>query len=308
MDVSVVGPLCAFGSSVTWAIASAQYSRLAWHYSVFTINFSRAMIALPLFIAAAFTLNGGISEGLATYQAIHWSNIGWFFLGMLSSYGVGDSFFFLSSRSLGVPSALAIASCYPLWTVLAGHFFGHHQINLDQLTGLFITLSGLVIVVLNIPQKQESSSRKPTASWGGIALALVSSFAWASNSYSIAMGSVGLSPWAGNTIRMTISLLICGLGGRFFAPSSPVYVPTQTLKSLWWLFAIEAFGGSACYFYGLSHSTLAIGSTLSSLSPVLVVPIAWVLRIEKFSFLRTTGVSLVVLGIWWLLTHSPAPH
>ena len=226
---------------------------------------------------------------------------------MLSSYGVGDSFFFLSSRSLGVPSALAIASCYPLWTVLAGHFIGHQEINFDQLIGLLVTLVGLIIVVLNIPQKSANSSKKAGTSWGGIGLALISSFAWASNSYSVAMGSIGLSPWAGNTVRMVISLFICGFGGRFFATSSPIFIPTQTLKGLWWLFAIEAFGGSTCYFYGLSHSSLAIGSTLSSLSPVLVVPIAWMLRLEKFSLPRTTGVTLVVVGIWWLLTHSP-PH
>lgn len=260
-------------------------------------------MGLPLFILAAFTLSGGPAQTLDGYLAIRPFHIGWFTIGMLASYGLGDSLFIWSSRSLGVPGALAIASCYPLWTVLAGHLFGNQEISSQQLLGLLITLAGLVLVVLNIPGKVKGSTG-PHLSPIGIILALVTSFAWAANSYAVSIAGTDINPWAGNTVRMTLSLLFCGVVGRIFASHSPLFIPVPQIRKFWWVFVIEAFGGSACYFYGMSHSPLAVGSTLSSLSPVLAVPVALILKLEKFSAARTFGVSLVVLGLWLLISNT----
>src|ERR1051326_5646724 len=93
LAVSSLGPLCAFGSSVTWAIGSAVYSRLSDRYSAFSVNFARALIALPLFILATFWIKGGWASGIAEYQTLRLSHWGWFTLSMIASYGLGDTLF-----------------------------------------------------------------------------------------------------------------------------------------------------------------------------------------------------------------------
>jgi drug/metabolite transporter (DMT)-like permease len=73
-----------------------------------------------------------------------------------------------------------------------------------------------------------------------------------------------------------------------------------------WVFFLETCLGSFFYIYGLSHSPLAVASTLTSLAPVLSVPVAIVLGLERFSFVRTLGICLVVLGLCFLVGGSAA--
>ena len=62
MNAEWLGPLCAFGSSVTWTVGSEGYSRIARRHNAFAVNFARACFALPLFVIAAFAMSGSFSN------------------------------------------------------------------------------------------------------------------------------------------------------------------------------------------------------------------------------------------------------
>jgi drug/metabolite transporter (DMT)-like permease len=49
--------------------------------------------------------------------------------------------------------------------------------------------------------------------------------------------------------------------------------------------------------YGLTHTSLVVGNTLSALAPVLSVPVSVALKLEKFSWIRTLAVLTVVVGL-----------
>lgn len=303
-SVAFLGPLCAFFSSVTWAVGSAGYSKISRQYSPFAVNFTRALIALPLFVLSAFIVSGGLVEGIANYSKVRWSHWGWFTLSMFSSYGLGDTLFLWSTRSLGVPGALAIGSCFPIWTVLAGYLVYHEDVSLIKLLGLGISVFGAIVVILNGPQGLKNS-RDPVSQqefpWGGFLLAVATSFMWATNSFSVARGGADLIAPVGNTVRMIMALVLSAGFSRIFVPGTSLVLPHgQVLKS-WWIFVLEAFGGSYLYMFGLAHSSLAVGSTLSSLAPVISVPVAILLGLERFSKLRTLGVVIVAFGIWLLV-------
>jgi len=300
MKMAALGPLCAFGSSVTWALSSARYSRLSENYSPPSINFTRAMIGLPLFILSSFVIAGGWDLGLLSFQSVQISHLGWLGLSMVSTYGLGDAFFMLSTRSLGIPGALAIASSFPIWTLLAGYFFGGEPISKVQIVGLFTSVLGVVTVVLNAPNSDQASSERRISATG-VFLALLSSLAWAINTIAVSRGGEGVLPPVANTFRMIFALLVTAVLNPWMTPRSSLLLPKAEWLRWYWLFALDAFAGSYLYMYGLSHSPLAIGSTLSSLAPVLSVPISLLLGTEKFSLYRTLGVGSVVIGIWLLV-------
>ena len=58
---SLLGPLCALGSSLTWALGSSVYARQAGRVGAMEVNFSRAAIASPLFFVVAM-LSGGLAS------------------------------------------------------------------------------------------------------------------------------------------------------------------------------------------------------------------------------------------------------
>jgi drug/metabolite transporter (DMT)-like permease len=321
MLAALLGPACAFGSSVTWAVGTGAYSRLSRRHSAFAVNFTRAAIGLPLFVVATFVLAGGWSAGLAAYGEVSWRHWAWYSAGMVASYGLADALFLMSTASLGVPGALAIASCYPVWTALVGVLFEGEHLVVAQVAGLGLVVAGIVLVVLNGPVEaglSEASDVVPEPrdrSRGdrhafqhgdrrigiGLLLAGATSLLWAGNSYVCAHAGAQLVPSVGNTLRMLLALGFAPVFGLMLAPGSRVSVPVADLRGVWWIFAFEVFGGSMCFLYGLSHSPLAIGSTLSALAPVISVPVAWVMRLERFSFARTSGVVLTVAGLSLLL-------
>lgn len=294
-------------SSVTWAFGSAGYSKLARNYSAFTINLSRALSALPLFFAVAvitgFHARGmdGVFDG---FRALDQAHLTLLVISMVSSYAIGDALFLVSARVIGIPAALTISSIYPLMTAGWGAFVQGEWLSFTQTVGLLVTVLGVIAVILSAqhtPVTAAPGSSKKLSKLQGVILAFGCSVCWAVNSYTITRGGQGITPAVGNTIRMCVGIVLCLGALRIFQPRSQILISFQDYKKLWWIFVMEAFGGSYLFLYGLSHSTLAIGSTLSSLAPVISVPIAVSLGLEKFSIIRSLGVLTVVVGLWLLV-------
>jgi drug/metabolite transporter (DMT)-like permease len=300
--MSSLGPLAAFGASVTWAVGSGVYSKLSRDHSSFAVNFTRASVALPLFILASFALSGGWQEGWHAYQSLNLSHFGWFGLSILASYAIGDSIFLWSTRDLGLPGALAIASSYPLWTSIIGVGFRGETLSSSQVVGLFMTIAGVVTVILTgkssnpVVTVSDGNQERPSLS-RGVTLAFITSFLWAINTFAVSRGGADVLSPVGNTVRMAYALILTLLMGRIFARGRPLTIPFQSWKKLSWVFVFEGFGGSFFFVYGLAHSPLAIGSTLSSLAPVLSIPVAWFLGTETLSPMRILGVCSVVGGL-----------
>jgi drug/metabolite transporter (DMT)-like permease len=311
-DLTFLGPLCAFGASCTWAIGSSGYAELSKTNSAFAVNFARALVALPLFVITTFMVSGGFWEGIESFSRINGSHWQWLSLSMLASYAMGDTLFFWSTRHLGVPGALAIASAFPMWTVGAGYLFLGQEITQTHFLGLLVTVIGIITVVLNGPKEVNSSklSEKPGQSMGrskprvgiGIFFAVLASIAWATNGYATARAGTELPAVVASVVRMISALVLCSIFAKIFAPRERLLMPRWQIKKAIPLFFFEAFGGTFVYVYGLSHSPLVLGATLASLAPVLSVPVAILMRTERFSMMRTLGVVLAVSGVWLLLS------
>lgn len=304
-DHSVLGPLAAFLSSITWAIGSANYSKMTRIYRPFDVNFTRALVALPFFLLAVVITSGGVPETIEAFRAVDSLHFSWLTVSILASYALGDVFFFMSTASLGVPGALAIASGFPILTALAGVIFDQQMPTVLQWSGLFLAISGMVLVILNEPKgspKLESGTeqaRHPWLKkrWVGVTLAVLTATAWGVNSYAVAKGGDGLNPAVANSIRMLVALVLIAILSFLVTRVRTRPLDFASVRKYGWLFIVEAFCGSYFFVYGLSHSTIMLGSTLASLAPVLSVPIAVGLKLERFSWVRTLAVLTVVLGL-----------
>ncbi len=288
----MIGALAALGSSVTWALGTQIYPELSRRYSPFEVNGSRALVALPLFFALSLGVSG--PEGWAGVDSGH---LGWFVLSMVSSYFLGDACFLWSTEALGVPGALAIASSYPVWTALASWFFKGEPPSLQQSVGIGLAVAGTLLVIL-------AGSRLKSGYGRGVMFGLLTSGFWGLNGWAVAEGAKGLSPWVGNSIRMVIALVLCGVASSVIRKRPRLGIPFPVLSPHLPLFAFEAFGGSWLFLYGLTHASLPVASALSSLAPVLAVPLAWLRRSEPLSNAKAAGVGLAVLGVIVLVTGS----
>lgn len=294
-----IGPFFGICASCTWAYGSVAYSKLSKNHSTFAVNFSRALVALPLFLLTVCVVEGGLVQGLEAFRVVKGSHIAWFCLSMVASYGLGDSLFFMSTRLIGVPSALAIGSAYPILTALAGVVFVGEALQCAQWAGLVIVVIGVVTVILKGVDRTQALARRSVAT--GVLLAVATAVCWSFNSFAMAHVGREMPAAVANTVRMCIALGLCAVFGRVVTPGQPVALPVAVLRRSLGVFFVEAFAGSYFYILALKYSTLAVGATLTSLAPVIAVPVALVLRLERFSLWRTAGVFLVVGGVWLLV-------
>ncbi|MEK6579126.1 MAG: DMT family transporter, partial [Bdellovibrionota bacterium] len=280
-----MGPFCAFMSSVTWAFGSAGYSHLSRTYSAFSVSLMRALIALSLFFIWALVSAGSFSTLYGEYRLVSIHTVEWFTVSMFASYGFGDILFLWATRHVGIPTALALASSYPIWTGLFGLVFKNEPLALTQAVGLMMTVAGMVLVILHSPEMPIYSGQSTLkgSRAKGVFLGFAASFFWALNSIAVSEAAAGTNLPVSNTVRMGIVLIMSAAFCLILTPQARLLLPLKEVKKYFWLFAMEAFGGSAFYTYGMTHSTLAVGATLSSLSPVISVPVAWIAGWEKFS-------------------------
>jgi drug/metabolite transporter (DMT)-like permease len=314
------GPVFALLSSVTWAVGSTEYAKLSRTHSGFAVNFSRAFTALPIFLVTALMASMlshsaggyGLAGAFADFRELRPSHLRWFTISILSSYAMGDVCLYWSARRLGIPVALTIASTYPLLTTSWGILVHGERLSWIQFSGLLITLIGVSSVILLAPREVAISDTNTTLDAGsggggkrdrmvGVAFAVATSVLWAINSYAVRIGGQTVSAAVGNTVRMALALVFCFAVGRILEPKARIMLPWVDYRRKMWVFVVESFGGSYFFMYGLSHSSLAVGSTLVSLAPVISVPFAWSLGMEKFSLGRTLGVLAAVTGLWLLL-------
>ena len=303
---TLLGPLCALGSSLTWAIGSSVYTHQAGRVGAMEVNFSRAAIATPLFIVAAI-----VAGGLNSFSALQPSNLGWLSLSVVCSYGIGDMMFYMAALRLGTPTALAIGSIYPVWATLFGALTLGEQVGAQRILGTVLCIAGVVwLVLLQAVSRGNTVETTPSqARLAGLLLALLTSLFWAGNTYSVRRGGIGVAPFVVNGFRYLLASVVLGTLWSIRRQQIPKPPPdtAQLFSSRKELLrfapavVLEAFIGSSIFVYAMTHTDLSIATPLAALSPLFSVPIGLLMGSEKLDVRRLFAIVVTVGGVLCLV-------
>lgn len=312
-DSAFWGPIAAFMASVTWATGVLAYSKLSHQYPAYIINFHRILIGFPA-ACLLLTVVGGWGPSFA---AMDMTKALWAVVVVLSSYAFGDALFLMSTRHMGGPGALAIASIYPLWSAVWGSFFEGQSLSYLQIIGIVVVVAGVVAVILSGAKKDDLAPSVPRlqdlepvpskkfwreARFLGVLLAFGASLSWAMNAIAVAKLGQGLNAMFVNVLRLGIAVALCPLVGIMMnGRASFKLISKKDLVPALPVFGVECILGPFFFAYGLANSSLAVGAALSALAPAISVPVAVLMGRERFSKLKTAGVAAVVAGVWLLL-------
>jgi len=112
------------------------------------------------------------------------------------------------------------------------------------------------------------------------------------------MGCTGIDPIHANLIRFLIAWpILAATSALVTRPSRDDAVARAAYRSLVPVSIAEACVGSSLFVYGLAHTDLAVGATLSSLAPLMSVPFALFYREERWSPPRFAAVTATVAGV-----------
>ena len=292
----MIGAFAAVASAALWAFASTRYAQASRAVGSARVNLTRATTVLPLFLVVTLvTTRGHLFAGIDGTRAA------WLGLSVLCAYGFADNVFFASARRLGITTALAIASSYPLWAALAGTLWRGERFGVLRAGGTLLCVGGVIALILLAPravEEHEHAHSTKRDAREGILLALLTSVLWAGNTVSVKMGGTGITAWHANLIRFFIAWPILAATSALTArPSKDDAVARATYRGLIPVSLAEACVGSSLFVYGLAHTDLAVGATLSSLAPLMSVPFALLYREERWSPPRFAAVSATVAGV-----------
>lgn len=291
-----IGEIAGVGASLTWAVSCLIFSRAA--VPAGALNLFKNMIAAALFVAAL--AGGALIAGEPLLQAST-AAIGWLVLSSVIGIVVGDIFYFRCLQILGARRALVMTTVVP--PLAAG--FG--WLALDETTswltglGMLITLGGVSLVVGDTALQGDAPGHFPGSRTAGVVYGCLGSLCQASQSVlsKLAMAT-GVDPFEAAGIRLVTAVFL-GLGVGLVLGRLRGWAVAIRASGFVWRLVLAAVCGT---FFGIwfslvafKHSPLAVATTLTTLSPVFILPLAAMLLRQGVSRRAVLGVMIALGGV-----------
>lgn len=294
-----LGEIAALATALCWAITSVSFESAGKKLGALNLNLIRLVIGMLFLSIYTFISRGYLLPLDASPETWKWLLISGF-VGVV----IGDLLLFEAFVQIGARiSMLIYASVPPISGVLA-YIFLNESMSVTQIIGMFVTLTGIAIVILvRDDSKNKVKFAHPVI---GILLAFGGAFGQASG---YIIGKYGMSDY--DAFASTQIRLIAGILG---------FIVIFTIRHNWgnMFKAIKnkdgllatTIGSIFGPFIGISLSLLAIqyvnpgvASTLTSITPILLIPYVLVIKKEKVllrelfgSFITIAGVAIMFLN------------
>ncbi len=283
---ALIGAVAALGSAASWAIGSVLFRRLG-----------------DALAPVALTAAKGIA-GAAMLALVFWPVAtqpiapGAFWLLMASGLlgiAVGDTLFFMALNRLGAPAVVLLLTLGQVLTVLLAVLWLGERPGIAGWVGIALVISGVSTVMwLRMDGEGGATQREGVLAGLGAVVCMAVSIVIAKPALDVGEGSV----------QATLLRMLAGTGGAVLLGIAtgqklgefrPVFAPEFAglfLVSV----AVVTFGGFWLALFAVQQAGVAIASTLGSLEPVLVLPVAAVLLRERISAPIVAGSAAATAG------------
>ena len=290
------GEIAGLFASFTWAIGSLIYSRA--NAPPAALNLFKNTVASILFIAtlgAFWAWRGGsfLSAGPGA--------LGWLFLSAVVGLVIGDTLYFVSLQSLGARRALVLTTLAPTWAALLGWAVLGEGLTWGIAAGMALTLLGVIWVIGEGQEApQVAAERRPPRAAVGAACGALGALCQAGGAVLSRLGLSEIEPLEASAIRLVMAagagMAIAVLFGRLRPWTSRLLAGGQAPRLLF-ASVIGTYLGIWLSLTAFKWTKVAVATTLTSLSPIFVIPIAWLILGQRASLRAVLGAALAVAGV-----------
>ncbi len=292
------GEIAALVAAMLWAGSSVVYSGLGQQISPLFLNFLKGAIALFLIILTAALTT-------PTFPTLPLTGILLLVISGMIGIGFGDTVFFSSLRYLGARRALLFETLAPPLAAIIALIFLSETLSVYAGFGIGFTLFGVAWVISERTSNQDISTDNLKR---GIGFALGGAIAQAVGAVlsRVALTNFNLDPLWSTMIRMSAGIFF--LLPLLFFQRQDLKLPS--LKWSWRLGGIIFITAFASTYLGiwlqqisLKFTATGIAQTLSSTSPLFILPLAALLG-ETITPRTILGVLIALAGIGLLFLPS----
>lgn len=229
------------------------------------------------------------------------------FLGVFTSYTIGDVMYFIAIRDIGVSLAIPISNAYPMLVVLTSWLVLGEEVTVRILIGVAIVIAGLLLLRFGGPKEDESPSAEPVNAKRrarGFLFAIGAGCAWALGGpvTKLSMIESGLGPVEITAYRSIVfffvTIIVRAATVRLF-PASCVPLSKVAPKA-WGYFCVSAVIGlvlgSILYADCIRVMPVAIVTAITATSPFMSALFGHFALHQKLLKPQWCGVIAIIAG------------
>lgn len=293
MIQSHLGELAALFTAICWTVTALAFESAGKKVGSLSVNYIRLIIAFILI--GLYTL---FTRGM--FLPVDASSSNWLWLTVSGAVGfvIGDLFLFEAYVEIGSRISLLIMSMAPPITAVAGFITMGEKISALGICGMLITISGVALVILS----RDNSDKKIVLSHPakGIAFAFIGALGQAFGLIFSKFGMGMYNPFAATQIRVIAAIIGFTLVITVSKKWGELYSALLDRKAIKQISLGAVFGP----FLGVSFSLLAVQytstgivSTITSISPILIIPASMIAFKEKILPREMLGAFITIAGV-----------
>jgi drug/metabolite transporter (DMT)-like permease len=305
----MIGPLASLGSAACWATASLLFARVGRSTPAAAMNFLKCVIALVL-MQLTLIVSGSLPWPLQAPT----TTLMWLAASGLVGLATGDTLYFLALLRMGPRRTLLVASLAPVITTLSGIVILGEAMTLQRLVGTALTIGGVYWVISErSPGAPPPAAAAPAAvapdaaadderrrQRAGVLFALGAAVCQATGQLFLKAAGDDCSALEMSVVRLTAGMMGIALQLVLLRQVTTVFIPFRTTASAVTMVVAAILGTYAGVWLmnvGIRLSPVGLASTLSSTSPIFVLPLAALFLGERLSVRAIAGAVVAVAGV-----------
>lgn len=290
---SHLGEIAALSTAICWTITAVAFESAGKKVGSLSVNLIRLVIAFILLSIFNLFSRGMILPIDATHSAWIWLS----FSGIVG-FVVGDLFLFQAYVEIGSRVSMLIMSIVPPITAITGFLILGEKITLLGLTGMIITIAGIALVILN----KSSDNNKVSFSHPikGLIYALIGAFGQAFGLVFSKFGMGSYNPFSATQIRIIAALIGFSIVITVTKKWNTLYIALKNVGAMRNISIGSFFGpfiGVSLSLVAVQHASTGIVSTITSISPILLIPASIIIFNEKILPKEIWGAIISLIGV-----------
>ncbi len=287
-----LGEISALLTAVCWSGSSIAFAAATNAIGSVQVNISRLVFAtIFLFVTI---LVAGMNISLSSLQVFYLVISG--FIGLV----FGDTYLFKSYQEIGPRLSMLIMSTAPAISTVLAYFFLSEVLSLWGIAGIFVTIAGIVLVVLERP---DASSKKYTISKIGLVYGFLGALGQGVGLIfaKLAFHEGAINGFVATFVRVASSMAVyLPLGFLTRRYINPVKIFSHRKKTL----VFTLIGAILGPYFGITFSLIAVANTkvgiaaaLMATVPILMLPLVRYIYKESLSWKAVAGACIAVAGV-----------
>ncbi len=292
--MTYIGEIAGLLTSFFFAANAVVITRAGQQVGSIIVNRTRVVFALLYLVVLNLILYRQLLPLSAGPQ--RWM---WLSLSGLVGLAIGDAFLFQAYLSVGPRLGTLLLSLSTIFGVLEAWIFLGETLMASQMSGIALTLAGIIWVVLEQGNGHDPALRP---SGLGVLFGVLGALGQATGLVFSRQGMLGsFSPISGNVIRMLTAVaalwLVTFLQGQAGQTVKVLWANPVSVRLLALAALIGPVTGVSLSLLAVQNTEVGVASVLTSLSPIFILPFSHFYLKERLGWQAIAGTILATAGV-----------